>query len=363
MQVPFLDLKRATAALRPDIDKAISRVLDSGWFILGGEAEAFEKEFAASCSRRHAIGVASGTDAVELAIRVLDLNPGDEVITQANTCVPTVVGIERAGATPVLCDADPETGSIDLESLSRTITPRTRVIVPVHLYGRCADVDRILEIADQRDLLVVEDCAQAHGAGFRGRAAGTFGVLGCFSFYPTKNLGAVGDAGVVVTDDDHLAHRLRRLREYGQERRYVHVERGINSRLDELQAAVLRVKLHHADAAAERRREIGSIYDDALTDAGLRPLAMGPDRTHGRHLYVVRAQNRARAQERLAAAGVGTAVHYPHAIHQYEPYASLGEKRDLRGAEQLSEHVLSLPLFPELLDDEIAHVAAAAAAV
>ena len=215
MTVPFLDLKRGVEALRPQIDAALRRVTASGWFILGEEARAFEAEFATACEADHAVAVASGTDAIELALRALEIGPGDEVVTQANTCVPTVAAIVRAGAKPVLCDVEPQAGTMDIDSLATALGPRTRAIVPVHLYGQCADVEAIAALGKDHGIAVVEDCAQAHGARLRGRQAGTVGVMGCFSFYPTKNLGALGDAGAVTTNDGELAERLRRLRNYG----------------------------------------------------------------------------------------------------------------------------------------------------
>src|SRR5262245_38007000 len=225
-KIPFNDLSRGVAEHRHELDAAVARVLDSGWFVLGAEGRAFEDEFAASAGSAHAVGVGSGTDAVELALRALGIGPGDEVVTQANTCVPTVAAIERTGASPVLCDVEPEAGTMDVSSLADAIGERTRAVVPVHLYGQCADTDAIAALGADRGVDVVEDCAQAAGARLRGRGAGTIGRLGCFSFYPTKNLAALGDGGAVVTNDDELADRLRRLRRYGQADRHHHVEAG-----------------------------------------------------------------------------------------------------------------------------------------
>jgi dTDP-3-amino-3,4,6-trideoxy-alpha-D-glucose transaminase len=356
MRIPFADLKRGTEALRSDLDAAASRVLDSGWYVLGEEGRAFEAEFAAYTGSRHAVGVASGTDAIEVALRALGVGPGDEVVTQANTCVPTVSGIERTGAAPVLCDVEEDGATMDVESLRSAIGPRTRAIVPVHLYGQCADVDAILEAAG--DIPLVEDCAQAHGAELRGRRAGSMGALGCFSFYPTKNLGALGDGGAVTTDDDGLAERLRLVRQYGQTGRYHHVERGVNSRLDELQAAILRAKLPHLDAWNQRRREIAAAYDDALRGTPARPLDRLPERLHAFHLYVVEVPERDALQAGLAEAGVGTLVHYPEPVHGHPPYCTLGEGPVALGvAERLASRIVSLPLYPELTDTEVEHVA------
>jgi dTDP-4-amino-4,6-dideoxygalactose transaminase len=358
--IPFGDLARSTAALRNELDAAIGRVLDRGWYVLGEEGASFEAEFAGLLASRHAVGVASGTDAIELALRALRIGPGDEVVTQANTCVPTVAGIERAGATPVLCDAEPQAGLMDPESFAGAISSRTRAVVPVHLYGQCSDVDAIASVAAGAGIEVIEDCAQAHGAELRGRRAGTIGRLGCFSFYPTKNLGALGDGGVVVTDDDELATRLRLLREYGQTEHYVHVTTGVNSRLDELQAAVLRTKLPHLDEWNARRREIARRYSDALEGTSIRALAELPGRFHAYHLYIVEANDRPRLEAHLDRRGVRTAIHYPRPIHGYRPYSSLGDARvPLTVSENLCEHVLSIPLYPELRDDEVEAVAAA----
>jgi dTDP-4-amino-4,6-dideoxygalactose transaminase len=358
MRVPFADLSRGTHGLRTEIDAALARVLDRGWFILGEEGAAFEREFADALGAKHAVGVASGTDAIELCLRALDIGSDDEVITQANTCIPTVAAIERTGARPVLCDVEPEAGTMSAVSLERALTGATRAIVPVHLYGQCADMDRILTLAAERGIPVVEDCAQAHLATFGERAAGTLGDLGAFSFYPTKNLGAVGDAGAVVTSDDALAERLRLLRRYGQSGRYEHIVRGVNSRLDEIQAAILRAKLPGLRAGNDRRGDIAAIYDAALAGGALRPLARLPHRTHAFHLYVVRTPERERVQAELAERGITTLIHYPRPVHGHPGYADLGSSSvDLGNSELLAQEVLSLPLFPELTDEEVSHVA------
>jgi dTDP-3-amino-3,4,6-trideoxy-alpha-D-glucose transaminase len=358
--VPFNDLARSTAAVRAELDAAIARVLERGWFVLGAEGEAFEREFAAYCGATHAVGVGSGTDAIELALRALGVGPGDEVVTQANTCVPTVSAIQRAGATAVLCDAEPDAGTMDPQSLHRAMGPRTRAIVPVHLYGQCADVDAIAEVAAEREAAVVEDCAQAHGAAIRGRSAGTIGRLGCFSFYPTKNLGALGDAGLVLTNDDGLADRLRRVRTYGQTDRYVHAEDGVNSRLDEVQAAVLRAKLPHLDAWNARRNEIATVYARALRQSPVRPLERLEERNHVFHLFVVVAPDRGAFQQHLADRGVQTLIHYPLPVHMQPGYRRLADGPvPLRNAERLCDQVVSLPIYPELKGSEVEQVASA----
>ncbi|MDX6676605.1 MAG: hypothetical protein QOE31_657 [Solirubrobacteraceae bacterium] len=360
LDVPFADLRRATTALRAELDVATARVLDSGWYLLGGEGESFEREFAQAIGSPHAAGVANGTDAIELALRALDVGPGDEVVTQANTCVPTVAAIERTGATPVLCDVHEATATIDPESLAAACGPRTKAIVPVHLYGQVGDLGAVLEIAAAHGAWVVEDCAQAHLATYGDRCAGTSGTLGAFSFYPTKNLGALGDGGAVVTGDDGIDRRLRRLRTYGQTDRYHHVERGINSRLDELQAAILRVKLGHLRAWHERRNAIAATYDRALAGTPVRPLARLPEREHAFHLYVVRARDRDALAAALADRGVRTLIHYPRPVHRQDAYRELGDGPvGLVISELLAGEVLSLPLYPELTDEQVAHVAAA----
>ena len=359
MKVPFADLGRATETVRPDLDAAVARVLDSGWFVLGSEGDAFEREFAAWVGTRHAVACASGTDAIELALRALGVGPGDEVVTQANTCVPTVAAVARTGATPVLCDAESAGATMDPESLRRAITARTRAIVPVHLYGQCADLDAIARVTG--GIPIVEDCAQAHGARFGENGAGTMGALGAFSFYPTKNLGALGDGGAVVTNDDKMAQSLRLLRQYGQIDRYHHETEGVNSRLDELQAAILRAKLPRVAAGNERRREIAARYAAALEGTAVRPLAMLAGRENVFHLFVVRAADRKNFRDRLAADGVDTIVHYPVPIHRHPPYGSLPRSgTGLSVSETLAGEVVSLPIFPELTDAEVEHVADAA---
>jgi len=358
--VPFNDLARSTAAVRAEVDAALARVLNSGWFVLGEEGEAFEREFAAFCGAAHAVGVGSGTDAIELALRALDLEAGDEVVTQANTCVPTVSAIERAGASAVLCDVEPAAGTMDPDSLRRATGPRTRAVVPVHLYGQCADVEAIEEVVTKHDVEIVEDCAQAHGAMLRGRHAGTIGRLGCYSFYPTKNLGALGDGGVVITRDGALAERLRRLRTYGQTDRYLHIEAGVNSRLDEVQAAVLRAKLPHVGAWNARRNEIATAYEEALRETPVRPLERLEGRTHVFHLFVAVTPDRQAFQDHLLSQGIQTLIHYPRPVHRQPAYERLGKGPvPLANAEAFCAQVVSLPIYPELRDDEVDRVAAA----
>jgi dTDP-4-amino-4,6-dideoxygalactose transaminase len=358
--IPFNDLARGVAEHRAELDAAVARVLDSGRYVLGGEGNAFEKEFAAACGAAHAVGVGSGTDAIELALRVLGIGSGDEVVTQANTCVPTVAAIERAGATPVLCDVGAEAGTIDPASLAGALSEKTRAVVPVHLYGQCADTDAIVALCAERGIEVVEDCAQAAGAELRGRPAGTIGRLGCFSFYPTKNLAALGDGGAVVTNDEVLAERLRLVRQYGQSDRYRHVAEGVNSRLDELQAAVLRTRLPHLPRWNQRRAAIAAAYTEALRDTPVRPLAQLEERRHVFHLFVVDAPDRDALSAHLDEAAIHTLIHYPTPIHRHPPYRRLADGPvPLAVSERFCERILSLPMYPELREDEVERVAEA----
>jgi dTDP-4-amino-4,6-dideoxygalactose transaminase len=359
--IPCANPHAQYAAYRTEIDLAIKNAVESGRYILGPQVEAFESEFARYIGVKDAVGVSSGTDALHLALAACHVGQGDEVITVAHTAVATVSAIEMAGAVPVFVDIDPTYFTIDPALIEPAITSRTRAIVAVHLYGQPADMHSVLEIARRHRLRVIEDCAQAHGAEWHGRRVGSWGDIGCFSFYPTKNLGALGDGGIVVTGDAELAARVRLLREYGWSSRYVSEIPGWNSRLDEIQAALLRVKLTHLDADNERRRLIAEYYTARLGGAGV-TLPMGrPESRHAWHLYVVRAARRDALRDELAANGVGTLVHYPVPIHLQPAYS----KRSVRGpalpaTEQAAREVLSLPMYPQLLPGEIEFVANAA---
>ncbi len=356
--VPFLDLRRHVAAIRDDLDRALGRVLDGGQFVFGTPLDEFEDAFAAYCRAPQAVGVASGTEAITIALQAVGVGEGDEVITAANTCVPTVAGIEASGAAAVLADVDEETYTLDVAALDALVAERTRAIVPVHLYGQCADLDPILELARRHGLKVVEDAAQAVGAEYHGRRAGSIGDAAAFSFYPTKNLGALGDAGAVVTTDPETAERARLLRNYGEQSKYDSVRRGWNSRLDTMQAAILSAKLVHLEAWTERRREIAAWYDAALADTSVVTPRAAPGMRHAYHLYVVRVQDRPMVQERLQAEGVGTLIHYPRPVHKHPAYAGLAAPDGrLVTSERLADEVLSLPLYPELTDDEVEIVA------
>jgi dTDP-3-amino-3,4,6-trideoxy-alpha-D-glucose transaminase len=351
VRVPFLDLSRAVAASRGELEAALGRVLDEARFVLGPPVEAFEWAFADWCGAAHAVGVASGTDALALALRAAGVGPGDEVVTAASTCVPTVAAIEAAGATPVLADVDPVSRTLDPESAAAAITARTRALVPVHLYGRCADMAALRALAAEHGLAVVEDAAQAHGATHGDRRAGTLGDAAAFSFYPTKNLGALGDAGAVVTDDPALADRVRMLRSYGERERYDSVESGTNSRLDTLQAAALLARLPGLDAANERRRRLAARYTEGLAGLGLE-LPDDAAGGHAFHLYVVAVPERDGFRAALAERGVDTLVHYPRAVHEHPAYGHLARPGELEISERLAREVVSLPLYPELTDAE-----------
>ena len=356
--IPFNDLKPAHRELEGELTEAAARVLRRGWFVLGPEVEAFEAAFATYHGGGEAVGVANGTDAIELALRAAGVGPGDEVITVAHTAVATVCAVERAGATPVLVDVDPDTCTIDPDAASAAVTPRTKAIIPVHLYGHPADLGPLAALAQRHGLLLVEDCAQAHGAKYGGRLVGTFGDLAAFSFYPTKNLGGCGDGGAVLTRDPALAARLRRLRNYGQTDRYHHAERGINSRLDEIQAAILQVKLRHLDAHNAARRELAAEHAKRLS--GVRLPSARPWAEHVYHLYVVRSPRRDQLRERLQALGVQTLIHYPVPVHLQPAYADLGyAPGSLPVTEQICREILSLPLYVGLSLADVAKVAEA----
>jgi len=355
--IPFLDLRAAYLELKPGIDAATARVLDSGWYILGPELEAFEAEWAAYCEARHAVGLANGLDALTLALRALEIGSGDEVIVPSNTYIATWLAVSGVGAVPVPVEPDPATYNIDPVRIAAAITPRTRAICPVHLYGQPADMDPILEIARAHGLRVVEDAAQAHGARYKGRRIGAHGDIACWSFYPGKNLGALGDAGAVTTDDEGLAERIRLLRNYGSRQKYVNEEAGVNSRLDPVQAAVLRVKLSVLDDWTERRRAIAAAYADGLAGRGL-TLPHVPDWAEPAwHLYVVRSPERDALQAQLHEAGVGTLIHYPIPPHMQTAYAGLGMAPEaLPLARRLADEVLSLPMGPHLTPQDMRKV-------
>jgi dTDP-4-amino-4,6-dideoxygalactose transaminase len=354
MQVPLLDLKQQHAQLREELRAGIDRILDSQQFVLGEEVRLLEEEIARYSGARHAVGCASGSDALLLALMALDIKAGDEVITTPFSFFATASAITRTGATPVFVDIEPRTYNLDPSLVEAAVTARTRAIMPVHLYGQCAAMDALSEVAARYALPVVEDAAQAIGAEDAGRRAGSFGRVGCFSFYPTKNLGAAGDAGLLTTDDDALAARLRRLRAHGGATEYLHTEIGINSRLDALQAAVLRVKLPHLDGWSQARRERAETYSLLLTNAHLKFNFRAPfirdNVRHIFHQYVVRVpEHRDALVEHLRAHGVGVKIYYPVPLHMQECFSYLGYREGaLPEAERAARETLALPIYPEL---------------
>ncbi|MBW3559360.1 MAG: DegT/DnrJ/EryC1/StrS family aminotransferase [Proteobacteria bacterium] len=348
-RVPFLDLRAAYLELKPEVDAAVTRVLDSGWYIGGQEVGAFEAEFARYCEAEHAIGVGNGLDALVLALRALDIGAGDEVLVPSNTYIATWLAVSQVGARPVPVEPDPITHTMDPALVEAAITPRTRAVLPVHLYGHPADLDPILDVARRHGLRVVEDAAQCHGARYKGRRIGGHGDLVCWSFYPGKNLGAFGDAGAVTTNDPSLAERVRLLGNYGSRLKYVHLEKGVNSRLDPILAAVLRAKLTHLDTWNDRRRAMAARYGEALAGTGLVLPQAAPWAEPVWHLYVIRNSCRDELQRQLGELGIGTLIHYPIPPHRQEAYADLAPSLPPAPiAEQLALEVLSLPIGPHL---------------
>ncbi len=356
--VPYIDLQAQYRSLKPDIDAAIAGVVESGQYVLGPAVEAFEKDFARYCSAGEAIATSSGTSALHLALLAAGIGPGDEVITVPYTFAATVAAILYAGATPVFVDIEPESFCMDVTTIEARITPRTRAILPVHLYGHPVDMDPILDIARRHRLVVIEDACQAHGAEYKGRRVGAIGDIGCFSFYPVKNLGAMGEGGAAVTNSSEYAGTLRLLRSWGEKTRYEHLLKAFNYRMDAIQGAVLGVKLKHLDAWTEQRRSRARLYTRTLAGtSAVTPGERGNVR-HVYHLYVVRLANRDAWRARLGAAGIGTGVHYPIPLHLQPAYQDLGYRRgDFPVSEAVAAEVLSLPMFPELTDQQVGAVA------
>jgi len=354
VNVPFLDVGATYRELAAELDEAVARVLHSGWYLLGGELEAFESEYAASVGAAHAVGVGNGLDALTLSLRALGVGAGDEVIVPSNTYIATWLAVSMVGATPVPVEPDPATFDLDPELVEAAVTPRTKALLPVHLYGHPADMAPLLKIADAHGLRVVEDGAQAHGAEYGGRPVGAHGDVVCWSFYPGKNLGAFGDGGGITTDDADLADAVRVLRNYGSRQKYVNEVAGVNSRLDEIQAAVLRTKLPYLAAWNERRSALAARYLDAFAD--LDGLSLPRERGDVRsawHLFVVRHTDRDGFQRRLAERGVQTLVHYPIPPHLQRPYEGIAARGSLPIAEAMADDVLSLPMGPHLSADQI----------
>jgi len=356
--IPLVDLKAQYASIKSEMNQAISEVLDSSQFILGPKVEQFEKDFAAYCHSQFAFGVNSGTSALHLALLAAGVGPGDEVITVAYTFVATIAPILFTGAKPVFVDIDPLTCNIDVNQIEKAITSRTKVIMPVHLYGMCADMDPILEIAASHDLLVIEDAAQAHGAEYKGRRAGSMGDLACFSFYPGKNLGAYGEAGAVVTNNGRYVDLIRQLRDQGQSEKYLHERVGYNYRMEAIQGAVLGVKLRHLDEWTRARRLHAQAYSEALASSGIRLLTEPEECKSVYHIFPLFTDQRDELREYLHANGISTGVHYPIPVHMQKGFSQLGYgEGDLPETEAICKQVLSLPMYAELTTAEVTRIA------
>jgi dTDP-4-amino-4,6-dideoxygalactose transaminase len=358
--IPYLDLKKQYESIRPEIQIAINAVLDKQQYILGPAVAEFEKAFAAYCGVGEGVALNTGTSALHLALLAANIGPGDEVITTSATFVATVAAIRYSGARPVLVDIDPETFTIDVDRIEAAITPRTRAIIPVHLYGQMADMDPIMEIARRRGLVVIEDACQAHGAEYRGRRAGSIGDMGCFSFYPGKNLGAYGEGGAVVTGNSEFARKIRMLRDWGAEERYHHVLKGYNYRMDGIQGAVLGVKLRYLEEWTEKRRANAALYTQILAESDVAHPIAREDRRHVFHIYGIRVADRTTMQHGLIGRGIQTGIHYPIPVHLLPAHADLGYNAgDFPETEALASEELSLPMFAELTEDQIGEVCAA----
>ena len=351
--ITFNDFPKEQANIGGEISQTIQRVMKSGWFILGTEGEEFEREFSKYVGSKFGVGVNSGSDALYLAVKTLGISPGDEVITVSHTMVSSVDAITRNGAKPVFVDVEPETFTMDVSKVEAKITKKTKAILPVHLYGHPADMAPLIEIAEKHGLSVIEDACQAHGSKYRGQKVGSIGDVGCFSFYPTKNLGAYGDAGMLVTDDKSIADKLKKMRNYGQSTRYYHDFVGVNSRLDELQAAILRVKLPYLDEWNERRRSVAKLYNELLDNpCVVKPSEKGYAK-HVYHLYVIRHKQRNKLQQHLLSQGIQTLIHYPVPVHTQKAY-NTGDK--LPTTERISQEILSLPINPWINDAEVQEI-------
>jgi dTDP-4-amino-4,6-dideoxygalactose transaminase len=360
LKVPILNLKKQYAALKTELEEAVLRVMASGRYILGPEVEALEKELAAYSHCTLGVGVASGTDALHLSLRALGVGPGDEVVVPAFTFIATSEAVAYTGARPVFADIDAATFNLCPRDLERRITKKTRAIIPVHLYGQAADMDPLMEIAQQHGLMVIEDCAQAIGAEYGGRRVGSFGNTGCFSFYPTKNLGGAGDGGMIVLNNADVHQRLRYLRQYGSKTRYHHQERGFNSRLDELQAAILRVKLSRLEEWNRKRQEIARFYTERLTAAGVQCPPVKAGNLAVFHQYTVRVPQRETVANKMNELGISTMIYYPVPLHLQEVYRPLGYRQgDFPESERAAQEVLSLPIYPELTAEEMEAVVGA----
>ncbi len=357
MQVPFVDLKKQYLTIKTEVDEAIRNVIGDAAFIGGKYAKAFEEEFAKFCHTSHCVGVGNGTDAIYIVLRALGVGVGDEVITVANSFIATSEAITMTGARPVFVDCDATTYNIDIGIIAPAITPRTKAIVPVHLYGQPADMAPIMKIANENNLYVVEDAAQAHGAEISGRRVGTFGHAACFSFFPGKNLGAYGDAGCIVTNDSDLVLKCRMIANHGRVKKYDHDFEGVNSRLDGLQAAILSVKLKYLEEWTEKRRKAASLYNNCLEGSEIITPYAQEEVRHVYHLYVVRSPARDKVQAELSAAGIATGIHYPIALPNLQAYKYMGKlPADFPTASKYSQEILSLPIFPEIEESQIEYI-------
>lgn len=356
MIIPFIDLKREYAEISEEITQSIQRVVKSGWFILGEEVKKLEEEFANYIGTKYGIGVNSGSDALLLTLKALGIGKGDEVITVSHTFISTVDAIVRNGAKPAFVDIEPDTYCIDVTRIEKRVTEKTRAILPVHLYGHPADMAPIMEIAQKYNLYVIEDACQAHGGEYKGRKVGSIGDLGCFSFYPTKNLGSYGDGGMAVTNNEELAEKLRMLRNYGQAQKYHHNFVGVSSRLDEIQAAILCVKLEHLDEWNEKRRRVANLYREFSENSSVIMPIERDYAKHVYHLYVIRCSDRDKLQQHLLRNGIQTQIHYPIPVHKQKAYLDLGVDADLHVTENICNEILSLPIFPELENGEVEYI-------
>lgn len=360
MKINFVDLGRQYKDIRDEIKEAMDSVLERCDFILGSEVEKFEKDFAKFCQTKFCVGVDSGTSALKLALESCHIGKGDEVITVPNTFIATALAISEAGAKPVFVEIDPDSYNIDTSKIKSKITKKTKAILPVHLYGQMADMDPIIEIAERHNLKVIEDACQAHGSVYKSKKAGSIGHIGCFSFYPGKNLGAYGDAGAITTDDEEIAEKIQMLRNYGQKQKYHHLEKGMNHRLDTIQAAVLNVKLKYIERWNESRRRLALLYNEKLKGVAITPKEMHYGK-HVYHLYVIRvneASERDRLLEHLKSKGVAAGIHYPIPIHLQKAYSDLAIKEgSFPVTEEFSKKIISLPMFPELTEEEVDYVA------
>lgn len=351
--VPFVDLKAQYDSIKPEIDDAVLALLDSTQFVLGREVVAFEDRFATYCSAQHAMGTSSGTSALHLAMLACGIGPGDEVITTPHTFIASVAAIDYCGATPVFVDIDPVSFTIDPALVEDAITERTKAILPIHLYGQMADMNPLVDVAERHSLVVIEDAAQAHGAEYKGRRAGSIGVAGCFSFYPGKNLGAYGEGGAVTTDDDEIRRLVRMLRDWGAEEKYHHVLKGYNYRLEGMQGAVLKVKMDHIERWTEARRTAAARYDAGLGDTAVGVPLQLPDRRHVYHVYAIRTDDRSGLMQYLGDRGIASGIHYPIPVHLQPAFAELAHARgEFPHAELAADEVVSLPMFPEIRPDQ-----------